>query len=221
MFDDIGEIIILLVAGLWSGILISWLYWRVRINNLEDIIGNLRTTTDAKDVDVSELKTLLHEQETKVNVLQDQMQQKEEVNLNLMSKNVFQEKSINDLKKDYTTLQRLNQEFGARIEKAEIRVEELNTSLKEREIMINTLKTRMELMQDNLTIIPGIGPKVSTLLRTAKIDTFNKLAATSVRKILEILEAENPNLLRLIDPINWPDQARLAASGNLDSLLNT
>jgi predicted flap endonuclease-1-like 5' DNA nuclease len=221
MFDDIVEIIILLVAGLWSGILISWLYWRVRINNLEDIIGNLRTTTDAKDVDVSELKILLHEQETIVNVLKDQMEQKEEANLNLMSKNVIQEKSINDLKKDYTTLLRLNQEFGTRIEKAEIRVEELITSLKERENLINTLKTRMELMQDNLTIIPGIGPKVSTLLRTAKIDTFNKLAATRVRKIMEILEAANPNLLRLIDPTNWPDQARLAASGNLDPLSNT
>jgi predicted flap endonuclease-1-like 5' DNA nuclease len=221
MFDDIGEIIILLVAGLWSGILISWLYWRVRINNLEDIIGNLHTTTDAKDINVSELKTLLHEQETIVNVLKNQMQQKEEAALNLMSKNVLQEKSINDLKKDHTTLQSLNQELGARIEKAETRLEELNASLLERENAINTLKTRMELMQDNLTIIPGVGPKVSTLLRTAKIDTFNKLAATSVKKIIEVLEAENPNLLRLIDPTKWPDQARLAASGNLDSPSNT
>jgi predicted flap endonuclease-1-like 5' DNA nuclease len=95
-------------------------------------------------------------------------------------------------------------------------VEELNASLSERGSEVATYKARMKLMQDNLSIIPGVGPKVAYLLRSARIDTFSKLAATSVPKIREILETENPNLLRLIDPSNWPEQAKLVEEGNLE-----
>ena len=98
------------------------------------------------------------------------------------------------------------------------RVAELDASILEKESDVASLKARMELMQDDLTIISGIGPKVSFVLRSARIDTFRKLASTSVKKIREVLEAENPNLLRLIDPLDWPDQARLAAEGNPGAL---
>jgi len=208
MFDNIVEVIICLVTGLWSGILVSWLYWRVRINDLEVIIGGLQSSKDEKDVSLTELKTLLQEQEIIIKVLNDQMQEKEETILNLTSLRMTQVKSNNDLKREITTLQSLNHKLGARIEIAETRVEELDASLLEKESEVATLKARMELMQDNLSIIPGVGPKVSYLLRSARIDTFGKLATTSVKKIREVLEAENPNLLRLIDPSNWPDQAR-------------
>ena len=218
MFDDITEIIILIVVGLWSGILVSWLYWRVRITDLEKIIGNLQSSKDEKDVTLTGLKTLLHEQETIVKVLNDQMHQKEETIFDLSSQRIIQVQSIDDLKKEIVTLQRLNQESDAHIELAETRLEKLDASLSERENEVAILKARMELMQDNLSIIPGIGPKVTYLLRSARIDTFSKLAATSVPKIREVLETENPNLLRLIDPSNWPDQARIVATGNLDLL---
>ncbi len=216
MFDNIVEIIILLVVGLWSGIILSWLYWRVRISDLEKIIGNLQSSGDEKDVTLTELETLLHEQETIVQVLNDQMHQKEETILNLTSQRTIQVQSIDDLKKEIVTLQRLNQKSDARIELVETRLEKLDASLSERENEVATLNARMALMQDNLSIIPGVGPKVTYLLRSARIDTFSKLAATSVPKIREVLETENPNLLRLIDPSNWPDQAKLAAEGNLD-----
>ena len=208
MFDNIVEVIICLVTGLWSGILVSWLYWRVRINDLEVIIGDLQSSKDEKDVSLTELKTLLQEQEIIIKVLNDQMREKEETILNLTSQRMTQVKSNNDLKREITTLQSLNHKLGARIEIAETRVEELDASLLEKESEVATFKARMELMQDNLSIIPGVGPKVSYLLRSARIDTFGKLATTSVKKIREVLEAENPNLLRLIDPSNWPDQAK-------------
>jgi len=208
MFDNIVEVIICLVTGLWSGILVSWLYWRVRINDLEVIIGGLQSSKDEKDVSLTELKTLLQEQEIIIKVLNDQMREKEETILNLTSQRMTQVKSNNDLKREITTLQSLNHKLGARIEIAETRVEELDASLLEKESEVATFKARMELMQDNLSIIPGVGPKVSYLLRSARIDTFGKLATTSVKKIREVLEAENPNLLRLLDPSNWPDQAR-------------
>ncbi len=216
MFDDIIEIIILVVVGLWSGILVSWLYWRVRISDLEKIIGSLQSSMDEKDVTLTEIKTLLHEQETIVKVLNDQISQKEETIFDLSSQRIIQVQSIDDLKKEMANLQRLNQELDARIEISETRVEELDVSLSERECEVATFKARMELMQDNLSIILGIGPKVTYLLRSARIDTFSKLAATSVPKIREVLKTENPNLLSLIDPSNWPEQAKLALEGNLD-----
>jgi predicted flap endonuclease-1-like 5' DNA nuclease len=220
MFDNINEIIILIVVGLWSGIILSWLYWRVRITDLEKIIGNLQSSRDEKDVTLAELEILLHEQETIVQVINDQIHHKDEAILDLTSQNTIMVQSIKDLKKEITNLQSLNQDFSARIENSETRVEALNTSLAEKESEVVTYKARMKLMQDNLSIIPGIGPKVSYLLRSTKIDTFEKLAATSVETIREIIERNNPNLLRIIDPLTWPDHARLAIDGNLVSISN-
>jgi predicted flap endonuclease-1-like 5' DNA nuclease len=64
---------------------------------------------------------------------------------------------------------------------------------------------------DDLEIIEGIGPKVAAVLRQAGVTTFAQLAEMEPSQILEILHAAN---LRLADPQSWPEQARLAASGD-------
>lgn len=66
---------------------------------------------------------------------------------------------------------------------------------------------------DDLKAVEGIGPKISAVLADAGISTFAQLADTEVQRIQQILEAANPNLLRLADPSTWPQQARLAAEG--------
>jgi predicted flap endonuclease-1-like 5' DNA nuclease len=71
---------------------------------------------------------------------------------------------------------------------------------------------------DDLKRIEGIGPKISNLLQAAGITTFAQLAATEGERLRQILEAENPNLLRLADPSTWPEQARLAAAGDWEAL---
>jgi len=70
--------------------------------------------------------------------------------------------------------------------------------------------------QDDLTVIEGIGPKISALLREAGIVTFNQLAATSPEQLGEILT--NARLRRLADPATWQEQARLAATGKWEDL---
>src|SRR3990170_1698783 len=50
---------------------------------------------------------------------------------------------------------------------------------------------------DDLTMIEGIGPKISALLRAAGITTFAKLAATETSQIQQILTAGS---IRLADP---------------------
>ncbi len=73
-------------------------------------------------------------------------------------------------------------------------------------------------MQDDLGHLKGIGPKVSSILRAAGVNTFVKLAATDLNRINEILVASNPNLLRLTDASTWSKQAKLAADGEWEEL---
>lgn len=72
-----------------------------------------------------------------------------------------------------------------------------------------------EAVPDDLTVIEGIGPKISALLKEAGITTFAQLAATETSQIEQILTAGG---IRLADPASWAEQARLAAAGDLTGL---
>ena len=71
---------------------------------------------------------------------------------------------------------------------------------------------------DDLKLIEGIGPKISSVLQAAGIATFAQLAKADSRQLEQILEEENPNLLRLANSNTWPEQARLAAAGQWEEL---
>jgi predicted flap endonuclease-1-like 5' DNA nuclease len=68
---------------------------------------------------------------------------------------------------------------------------------------------------DDLRLIEGIGPKISSVLQSAGIRTFQQLADTEPSRVEEILQESG---LRLADPSTWPEQARLLADGDLDGL---
>jgi len=68
---------------------------------------------------------------------------------------------------------------------------------------------------DDLTIIEGIGPKIASVLQAAGITSLTELAATDVGQLEEILTAAK---LPLASPETWPEQAQLAAAGDLDGL---
>jgi len=72
--------------------------------------------------------------------------------------------------------------------------------------------------EDDLKLIEGIGPKISSVLREAGIRTFAALAATDAQRLRDILQEADPRLLRLADPATWPEQARLAAAGEWEAL---
>lgn len=69
--------------------------------------------------------------------------------------------------------------------------------------------------EDDLTLIEGIGPKVSAVLHASGITHFHQLAASSPAELKRILLAAGN---RLSDPTTWPEQAALAASGNWEGL---
>lgn len=68
---------------------------------------------------------------------------------------------------------------------------------------------------DNLEIIEGIGPKIAGVLQAAGIYTFAQLAASDPEQIEAILRQAG---LRLADATTWPEQARLAADGDMQGL---
>lgn len=68
---------------------------------------------------------------------------------------------------------------------------------------------------DKLTLIEGIGPKISSILQAAGITTFAQLGATEVSRLTQILHEAK---LAMADPTTWPEQARLAAAGDWETL---
>lgn len=68
---------------------------------------------------------------------------------------------------------------------------------------------------DDLTIIEGIGPKISALLVRSGIRTYAQLAAADVARLRQILLEVG---YRVNDPTTWPEQGRLAAAGDWDHL---
>jgi predicted flap endonuclease-1-like 5' DNA nuclease len=69
---------------------------------------------------------------------------------------------------------------------------------------------------DDLTVIEGIGPKISGLLKAAGILTFAQLATTDLSQLKQILD--EARLTVLADPTTWPEQAGLAAEGKWNAL---
>ena len=72
-------------------------------------------------------------------------------------------------------------------------------------------------IQDDLTVVEGIGPKIQMLLNQYGVRTYRQLADTPVERLREILTNAGPQLA-MHDPGTWPSQANLAANDQWDSL---
>ncbi|MBC8336375.1 MAG: hypothetical protein H8E29_14010 [Anaerolineales bacterium] len=68
---------------------------------------------------------------------------------------------------------------------------------------------------DDLKKLEGIGPKVEKILNNAGVTTYAGLAAMGAKKIDEILDAAN---LQMMDSAGWIEQAVLANKGDWDAL---
>ena len=215
MFENIYEVSISLAAGLFLGILISWSYWSPKVREREDHIENLETSLMKK---VEDLNEQARGQKANLERLNSELSQRKEVIDTLNAKVQEKDDSIDVLKEKVADLEKQNRDGLTRAEVAETRVRELESFLTEKEQEVATLSARANAMQDDLSFLDGIGPKVSAVLRFAGITSFSRLASTNIDRIREILEAENPNLLRLTDPSTWPEQARMAADGDWEAL---
>jgi len=70
---------------------------------------------------------------------------------------------------------------------------------------------------DDLKQIEGIGPKVENLLQGAGISNMEQLASSDPAQLKSILDRAG-NRYRFIDPSSWPQQAKLAQTGQVAQL---
>ncbi len=69
---------------------------------------------------------------------------------------------------------------------------------------------------DDLTVIEGIGPKIAAALANAGLDTFEKIAERTPAELERIVRAKGVRLIGKAE--TWPEQAKLAANGDLEAL---
>lgn len=74
-----------------------------------------------------------------------------------------------------------------------------------------------KVLQDDLKIVEGIGPKIEELFHAAGIKTWKALSELSVEKCNQILE-KGGERYRIHDPGTWPLQCELAYLGKWQEL---
>lgn len=79
------------------------------------------------------------------------------------------------------------------------------------------VKTKTEIVKDDLTKVEGIGKKIEVLLNKSGIISYKQLSKSTVKKLKQILE-EAGSKFSMHNPGTWPKQAKLAADGKWDEL---
>jgi predicted flap endonuclease-1-like 5' DNA nuclease len=74
------------------------------------------------------------------------------------------------------------------------------------------------IVENDLTIIEGIGEKIEQLLQKRGITTWHQLSQTTAETIKEILVTDGGNAYQIHDPKTWPAQALLAYEGKWTEL---
>lgn len=70
---------------------------------------------------------------------------------------------------------------------------------------------------DDLTVVEGIGPKISELFHNHQIKTWHALSAASVDKCKEVLNSGGKRF-EIHNPASWPLQAGMAFDGKWEEL---
>jgi predicted flap endonuclease-1-like 5' DNA nuclease len=76
---------------------------------------------------------------------------------------------------------------------------------------------RKKVVQDDLKIVEGIGPKIEKLFHDAGIRTWKALSETAVEKCQQILDNAGENY-RIHNPATWPKQCEMAYLGKWNEL---
>lgn len=221
----IAEVSVIIVGSILIGILLGYLYW----GSLKKEVLRTKNKLDLERDHSIELNHQLQQ----ISTIRDQLVKELEDERN---KRELQSKTLYDLnQKIYRTeskeqeqtkqIRRLNdiiQTYQARlavIEAALIPKEE--TKPAEKNIPVVPLRAHYEhvskllgrqIIDNDLTVILGIGPRTSSLLLKSGIDSWDRLAETSKETLQSILQ-EAGGVYKTLDPTHWAQQAGMAAAG--------
>lgn len=190
----------------------------VQLDKREEVISLLRDQIKEKDDSLKQLEGDLNTFKEEKQALNARSEKAEEGILEREKEIEERDSAIELMREDLAALEKKNRDTLTRAETAEAGIAKLEKELEERAQEAASQKLRIRSMQDDLTVIDGIGPKVSSVLRSAGITSFSKLAEREPEEIRGILVAENPRLTRLTDPSTWHEQAGMAADGDWEGL---
>lgn len=74
-----------------------------------------------------------------------------------------------------------------------------------------------KIKEDDLTVVEGIGPKISELFKTNGVTTWAALASTSIERCQEILNTGGKRY-EIHNPGSWPKQSKMASLGQWTTL---
>lgn len=74
-----------------------------------------------------------------------------------------------------------------------------------------------KIVENDLKVVEGIGPKIEKLLRKNNVNVWNDLANSTVSSLQDILNSGGDRY-KLHKPHTWPKQAKLAATGKWSEL---
>jgi len=190
----------------------------VQLDKREEAISLLRDQINEKDDSIKHLEENLNTHKEEKQALNARAE-KAETGIQEREKDIKKkDSSIKLMRKDLSALEKKVQDALTRAEAAEASIAKLEEELEESAQEAASQKARIRSMQDDLTVIDGIGPRVSSVLRSAGVTSFSKLAERETEEIQGILVAENPSLTRLTDPSTWHEQARMAADNDWEGL---
>ena len=188
------------------------------VNKYDITIKELKKDTKEKISHISGLNEQIKNYTDEIRNLENHMASAADTIRHCRSEMETKSKTIKKLTAEVSDLEKFIDIQILRAQEAESRVKELWNLSEEKDNEINRLRSRINAMQDNFSHLSGIGPKISTILRDAGVNTFEQLASLSLGEIQSILESANPNLLRLTDPSTWSEQARMASIEEWDEL---
>jgi predicted flap endonuclease-1-like 5' DNA nuclease len=192
--EDLGFIVVVLLVAWLLGFLIAWLIRASKIKELQLEIDDLKNNNNRLRADLESLQV-------KAENCEKELGRVNELNEALNSK----------LNKMYVELENCEKESA-----------NLSNRLLTYEKVPFDADAAKEAMgkavnEDDLTVIEGIGPKISELLNSAGITNWAELSDSSVDKLREILK-EAGTRFGVHKPDTWSRQAGMAARGEWKAL---
>ena len=203
MGEHIFEIIIMLLGAAILGFFIGWFLKNNKITELQGYIDALEDKNNRLQADYNQNERLLIECQTEKRQAEAEKQQLEKLLIECNEKLTLSDIELAKIKIESTS-QKL--------------VSAPKTKSKSKAKKKTKTKTKRKVKTDNLKRIEGIGPKIASILKEAKIDTFVKLSKAKAEKISDLLVKIGGNSYNRFDPTTWPEQAKLAAEEKWEEL---
>ena len=220
----VAETLAIVIGSLLMGILLAYLYWggyKRRTVELTNKLDFERNKVFEVNAELDQLTSIRNNLVSEVN--------------NERSKSNAQAKTIFDLQQRIYNLENQINQKTTEIDQLNSSISQFQEQLKVIETELTSVSDIAEpprrpspvkliranyehvsqllgkqVVENDLTVIAGIGPRTASLLQAMGIDTWELLAATQVSDLRQTLDKAGGNY-KSLDPTHWPRQAAMAA----------